>query len=200
MTILLADDHGMFRDSMSRWLTVADADLQVETAATLDEALTRLGQNPNMRLLVLDLCMPCMNGVDSIRDILAEWPDLRILIISASQEASLIRRCIRLGAHGFVPKSSSGEALLEAIHIVLAGHIYLPRGMRLTDDDYGFTERQEDILRLLAEGASNREIAERLYLAESTVKQYVSDILDRLGVDSRVKAALRANEILGLKS
>jgi len=200
MTILLADGHGMFRDSVSRWLAATDADMQVETAATLDEAMVRLGQNPSIRLLVLDLCMPCMNGADSIRDILLEWPDLRILIISASQETALIRRCIRLGAHGFVSKSSSGEALLEAIRIVLVGHIYLSQNVRLAEDDYDFTERQTDILRLLAEGASNREIAERLHLAESTVKQYVSDILARLGVDSRVKAALRANEILGLKT
>ncbi len=198
MTILVADDHGMFRESMRHWLASADAGFRVETAATLEEARQFLRKNPAIRLLMLDLRMPGMNGAESIRDILGEWANLRILVISASDDVALIRHCIRLGASGFAPKSLEGAALLEAINIVLGGHIYLPAGVRLADSGDGFTERQMDILRLLAEGESNRVIGKRLHLAESTVKQYVSDILEHLGVENRVKAALHARRILGL--
>jgi len=198
MSILLADDHGMFRDSISQWLQASESGFQVKSVDSLDAAKVYLQQHPHIKLLMLDLCMPGMHGAESIQDILAEWKNLRILIISSNEDAVLIRNCIQAGASGYAPKSLSGDALLEAIHIVMNGHIYLPKDVRLINADTDFSERQMNVLRMLAEGESNKKIAEHLCLAESTAKQYVSEILTRLGVNSRFKAGLRARQLLGL--
>jgi len=200
MSILLADDHAMFRDSIGQWLQRSESDFRVDTVDSLDAAKIFLQQHEHIQLLMLDLCMPGMQGAESIHDILHEWENLRILIISANEDAVLIRNCIQAGASGYAPKSLDGDALLEAIHIVMSGHIYLPKNVRLINADTNFSERQMDVLRMLAEGESNKAIAEQLCLAESTAKQYVSDILNRLGVNSRFKAGLRARQLLGMGS
>jgi len=197
LVILLADDHGLFRESIKRWLEEQDDAYRIETAASHAEIYAVLNSGLKPELMVLDLCMPGMNGAQSIRDLHAQWPVTPILIISANDDPLVIRDVIEAGASGFVSKSGNGEEMLEAIRQTLAGRTHIPSGV-MSDASPRFSEKQMKILRLLADGCSNRDIAEKAYLTEGTVKQYVSEILSKLGVDNRVQAGLRAREILGL--
>ncbi len=199
MTILLADDHGLFRESVKQWLEMLDTNYQIKTAANRAEVNAALANGIQPKLMLLDLCMPGMNGVESIREIHMAWPHIPILVVSANDDPLVIRGCIEAGASGFVSKSGQGEEMLDAIRQTLAGKTYIPANA-MSKTIPRFSDKQLKILRLLANGRSNREIAERAYLTEGTVKQYVSDILCKLGVDNRVQAGIRAREILGLNS
>ncbi len=199
MTILLADDHGLFRESVKRWLETLDTDYRIETAANHAQVHAALTNGIQPKLLLLDLCMPGMNGIESIRDIHVAWPQVPILVVSANDDPLVIRGCIDAGAAGFVSKSGQGEEMLDAIQRTLAGKTYIPSGA-MSGTIPRFSDKQIKILRLLAKGCSNREIADRIHLTEGTIKQYVSDILSKLGVDNRVQAGIRAREILGLNN
>lgn len=199
MTILLADDHGLFRESIKCWLETEGFEHRIATAASHDEVCKQLDAGPQPCLIMLDLNMPGMDGVDSIRSLHADWPDIPILVVSANEDKVVIRSCIEAGAAGFMPKSGDGHAMLDAIQDVLKGKSAIPAGV-MSVQTPKFSEKQQRILRLLAEGMSNKEIAKRAYLTEGTVKQYVKAILSKLDVDNRVQAGIRARAILGLNS
>lgn len=202
MVILLADDHGLYRDSIKLWLeTFGDMgeDLRIETAVSRDEITDFLEKDILPDLLVLDLCMPGMDGVESIREFHTTWPTMPILVVSANKDPMVIKGCIESGAAGFLSKSEEGKAIKEAIRQILSGNTYIPR-KALNTGTPSFSHKQTIILRLLGEGCSNREIAERTHLTEGTVKQYLRDIMLKLDVDNRAKVALRARQILGLST
>ncbi len=198
MTILLADDHGLFLESVRRWIE-SETDWHVVTATSHAEVQKRLAGGLQPRIVVLDMNMPGMEGIGAIRALREQWPEIPVLVVSANEDPAAVRACLEAGAAGFVAKSSEGPMLLEAIRDVLKGKSVAPAGTfsALTPRLSG---RKLDILRCLAEGLSNRDIARRVHLTEGTVKQYVSEILAELGVDNRVQAAIRAREILGLNS
>ena len=197
MTILLADDHGLFRESIKQWLEMLHDDRPIVTAASHAEVTTLLQRDSLPSLLMLDLCMPGMRGLESVREIHETWPDLPILVVSANDDPLVMRGCLDAGASGFLPKSGNGKTMQEAIHLVLNGGTYFPHEA-INRHLPRLSQKQLKILYLLAEGCSNRDIADKAFLTEGTVKQYVSEILSKLGVDNRVQAALRAREILGL--
>jgi DNA-binding NarL/FixJ family response regulator len=199
VTILLADDHGLFRESIRRWLESEGSEYRIVTATSHDDVRKQLQAGLQPRMLMLDLNMPGMDGMASIRSLHADWPDIPIMVVSANEDKAAIRACIEAGAAGFVPKSGDGGTMLDAIRDILNGKAVIPSGV-MSAQTPQFNDKQQKILRLLAEGLSNREIAEKTYLSEGTVKQYVSDILSKLDVDNRVQAGLRAREILGLNS
>jgi len=200
MHILIADDHGLFRDSMRAWLEQLDKDYHIDTASSLKDVLAALESEQNFRLLLLDLNMPGMQGVESVRHIIGRSNRTPVIVVSANDNKHAIRACLDAGAAGFVPKSSDGESILAAIRLVLSGGTFFPQGIGFSEDGLSFSEKQMKILHLVAKGASNRDIASELYLTEGTVKQYISDILNKLGVDNRTQAALVAREMLGIIS
>ncbi len=198
MTILLADDHGLFLESVRRWIE-NETEWRVVTATSHRQVQELLAGGLRPRLVVLDMNMPGMEGVGAIRTLHRNWPEIPVLVVSANEDPAAVRACLEAGASGFVAKSSDGPMLLEAIRDVLKGKSVAPAGAFSALTPH-LTDRQMDILRCLAEGLSNREIARRVHLTEGTVKQYVSEILAELRVDNRVQAAIRAREILGLNS
>ncbi len=199
MTILLADDHGLYRESVKRWLEAEDMELRIETVSDYASVADFLATGARPRLLMLDLCMPGMHGVSGVRQLHRDWPDVPILVVSANDDPLVIKGCLEAGAAGFVSKTVDGDELLAAVRRILAGGTIFPRHA-LHSPMPDFSAKQTKILYLLAEGLSNREIANECHLSEGTVKQYVSDILAKLDVDNRVQAGLRAREILGLAS
>ncbi len=199
LSILLADDHGLYRESIKYWLESSDVNFHIETAANYDEVTAFLKSGKAPRLLLLDLCMPGMNGVDSVRKIHDGWPSTPILVVSANDDPLVIKGCIEAGAAGFIAKSKNGESILAAIRQILAGNSVIPRSAMISHMPT-FSQKQLKILYLLADGCSNRDIAGKCHLTEGTVKQYVSDILSKLNVDNRVQAAIRSQKILGLIS
>jgi len=120
LTILLADDHGLFRESVKQWLEMLDTNYQIKTAANRAEVNIALANGIQPKLMLLDLCMPGMNGVESIREIHIAWPHIPILVISANDDPLVIRGCVETGASGFVSKSGQGEEMLDAIRQTLA--------------------------------------------------------------------------------
>jgi len=200
MHLLLADDHGLFRDSMRTWLQQLDADMRIDTAADCAGLLRRLEEEAHPDLVLTDLCMPDMEGVASLRRICAAAGWTPVLVISANRHPQTIAACLAVGAAGYVPKSADGATMLDAIRRVLAGGTYAPALEGGTDGPTlpAFTTRQMDLLHCLTRGLSNREIADELCLSVGTVKQYVSDILDKLEVDNRAQAGIAARRILGL--
>jgi len=196
MKILLADDHGLFRDSMAVWLNQLDANLEITFSASFDEVKHRL-TNQTFDLLMLDLGMPGMQGVISIecfRELCAKTP---VIIVSADENPLTITACIDAGANGYVTKSSSGETILLAIKQVLNGIKYIPE-TACSQQPLKLSNKQKQILAFIIDGHSNKVISEKLHFSEGTVKQYISRILRELNVDNRTQAANIGRELLGI--
>ncbi len=198
MHILWADDHALFREGMSNLLQTERPGCRVDIASSHAEVRKRLAEGLHPDILVLDFRMPGEEPLPAIRSIRASWPEIPLLVVSASDDPYVARSLRDAGANGFVPKSANANAILRAIDRILQGQHAFPKDASASPHD--FTPSQLRILRLLAEGLSNREIAEKTGHTEGTVKQYVKSILDILNVDNRVQAAIRAREILGLNS
>ncbi len=199
MEIVLADDHALYRESVKHWLENSEERYRVVVVGSLDALRTRLARGPAPDLVLLDLCMPGMKGVDSVRALCSDWPEVPVMVVSANEDHVAIRGCVEAGVSGYLPKSETGEAMLGAIRSVLEGKVVVPSAAMHARIPK-FSRKQMQILLLLAQGMGNREIAESVYLTEGTVKQYVSEILVKLGVDNRVQAAIRARQLLGLNS
>ena len=196
MRLLLADDHGLFRDSMAVWLKQLDEKLSIDFADSLDSVEKNLQQN-DYDLVMMDLGMPGMQGAVSIKQICSQLNDTPLLVVSADENPQAIRSCVDAGASGYVTKSSSGDTILLAARQVLSGARYLPINMDKTDT-FDLSEKQKQILAYLAEGLSNKDIAEKMCLSEGTIKQYVTKLLRLLDVDNRMQAGLKARELLGI--
>jgi len=196
LRLLLADDHGLFRDSMAVWLKQLDENLIIDFANSLNSVENNLQQN-DYDLVMMDLGMPGMQGAVSIKHICSQLGDTPVLVVSADENPLAIRSCVDAGASGYVTKSSPGDTILLAARQVLSGTRYLP-----IDIDSAATidisDKQKQILAHLAEGLSNKEIAEKMCLSEGTIKQYVTTLLRRLNVDNRMQAGLKARDILGI--
>lgn len=200
MNILLADDHGLFRDSMGMWLNQVHGNISIQTVSSLDALLKIPAGIQSFDLLLLDLYMPGMQGVQSVRTVCARAGDVPVVIVSAEESPLIMRACVDAGAAGYVPKSSKGEEILNAIHQVCNGHCYLPLAARKANSSLQLSPKQIELLSLLAKGYPNKEIAKRMFLSDGTVRQYVSIILNALGVENRTQASIRARAILGLET
>ncbi len=199
MRLLLADDHGLFRDSMSVWLRQLERDIHIDFADSYATVMQIL-QGGKYHLLMLDLDMPGMQGAYSVRRLRRDFPGTPMVVVSANESPLVIRACLEAGAAGYVTKSSEGDTILQAVRQVLSGAEYVPLCARIDKDDqqYDFTEKQMALLALLAEGRSNRDIAAQMHLSEGTIKQYVTRLLRELNVDNRMQAGLKAKKLLGI--
>jgi len=196
MRILIADDHTLFRDCLSLWLEQLSNQVDIIMAATYQEVLNHLGNEEKIDLILLDLSMPDMQGTLSIEKIYSIAKKTAIAVISADERREVIRFCFDLGLAGYISKSTDGETLINWIRRILDGQRCFP----VIDlcESYEFNHKQKQIMALLAEGCSNKDIATKLFLSEGTIKQYVSEILKQMGVDNRVQAAIKAREYLGI--
>lgn len=197
MKILLADDHGLFRDSMATWLQQCPEKIEIEFASDWASLTTQL--DPKLSLIMLDLGMPGMTGPNCIRELIKQLPTVPILVVSANDEPFTIRACFESGASGYITKASDGCEILKAVSIVLNGGSYRPPLASPNEQllsTPSLSTKQFELLACLAKGISNREIALQLNLSEGTVKQYVSQLLTILNVDNRTQAGNEARKIL----
>lgn len=207
MKIILADDHTLFRDGFVLLLKQLEADAEVITAGSLEEALEQARAHPDADLLLLDLQMPGMQGLVSVQAVMREFPSLPVAILSASDSRQVMEALLAAGAAGFIPKASSAQVMLSALKLILAGGVYLPA--QLLNSGQGvaaaagsaaakggpLTPRQLDVLRLLCEGKSNKLICRELDLGEGTVKAHIAAIFRALNVNNRTEAALEAKRL-----
>ena len=204
INVLLVDDHAIVREGLRALLDDAEGTRIVGEAANGDEAVELAGKlQPN--LILMDLKMPGLPAVDAIRLIRAKYPKIQVLVLTSYVEDTQVQEVISAGALGYVLKDVERSELLRAMNTVARGQPWLHAEAQKSllnrmrkpaefDPIQLLTERERSVLKLLAQGKSNRDIGKALHLTEGTVKGYVSTILAKLKLDDRTQAALFAVE------
>ena len=214
--ILIVDDQRLMREGL-RTLLELESDLAIAAEAEDGQAALEQYEATRPAVVLMDIRMPRLDGVEATRRLCQRWPEARVIILTTFDDDAYVFDGLRAGALGYLLKDVSGHELAEAVRQVAAGGALIEPSVarkvlaefaRLAEPDRPdltrpaldrlpepLSEREQGILRLLASGANNRQIASQLFLAEGTVKNYISTILAKLGVQDRTQAALRAREL-----
>lgn len=201
--VVLAEDHAVVREATAE-VVDHQADMQVVGQAGSGEEAVTLARQLRPDVVVMDIAMPRLNGLEATRQIVGECPACRVLVLSAREDEHHILQLIQAGAVGYLPKTVGLDTLLEAIRATARGESVLPPAIATVvvghlagraparEADTPLTERQLEVLALAAEGLTNYDIAQRLYVSVRTVEAHLTHIYDRLGVSSRTEAVVRA--------
>jgi DNA-binding NarL/FixJ family response regulator len=204
--LIIADDHPLFRGALREAVSGLLARVDIAEAGTFDAAAELLERSSDVDLILLDLAMPGVRGFSGLMFMRAQYPSVPVIVVSATDEPIVIRRCMEFGASGFIPKTLGVEVMRSAIKRVLDGGVWTPPDVDLTavsDVETGelmarmatLTPQQVRVLMMLSEGLLNKQIAFQLGVSEATVKAHVSAILQKLGVESRTQAVIAAAKI-----
>jgi DNA-binding NarL/FixJ family response regulator len=194
-TILITDDHAVVREGLAAMIG-RRAEMQVVAEASNGVQAVELALKHKPDILLMDLRMPQMGGVEAIRTIRAAWPEARVIVLTTFDGDEDIFRALQAGAKGYLLKDTPREELLEAIRTVHAGRKHIPPEVaakladRLTSET--LTEREREVLQLIVAGQSNKEIGASLNISEGTVKVHVNSLLGKLGVSDRTQAVTAA--------
>ncbi len=194
-SVLIADDHLLLRDTLLHYLD-AEPDLQIDAASTFAEALDKVQAHGRYDVVVLDVVMPGMSGLESVVQMLAANAGGAVVLMSGQIPHALIDGAMRAGARGFIPKSLPAGTLRQALRQVLAGRVYLPPELHsdlpraLPAGLAHLTPQEGRVLRHLCEGRSNKEIARAMDLTEVTIKTHMRAICTKLDARNRTHAAL----------
>jgi two-component system response regulator DevR len=201
--VLIADDHEMVRAGL-RILLASEPDIEIVGEAGTGSQTLAQARRLQPEVVLLDARLPDMPGWDVCHDLCEAFPDLAVAILTTFTDDELVRQCVRAGARGYLLKEIPRIDLASSIRSLAAGESVIDRkvlpqvlavarqGAHSADAEQPLTERQRTILRLVADGLSNREIAEQVHLSELTVKSYIEDMLKQLGARNRVHAAILA--------
>ena len=197
-TIIIADDHPLFRNALFQSVHMAISGANLLEADSLDALLTLLKKEDEPDLLLLDLKMPGANGMSGLIQLRAEYPDLPIVVISASEDASVVTQVKSHGAFGFIPKSSDMRELVNALNQVLNGDPFFPEGLitnnaacsDLAEKIATLTPQQYKVLGMLSDGLLNKQIAYELNVSEATIKAHMTAIFRKLDVKNRTQAVI----------
>jgi len=200
--VLLVDDHSVVRQGLRMFLGL-DPEIEVVGEGGDGAEGLRLARALRPDVVVMDLLMPVMDGITAIGHLRRELPDTEVIALTSVLEDDKVIGAVRAGAIGYLLKDTQADELIRAIKGAAAGQAQLSRAaaerlmreVRAPESPETLTERETDVLRLLATGQSNKEIARNLGVNESTVKSHVSSILSKLGVQGRTQAALHAARI-----
>jgi len=199
MKILLVDDHQLLRDGMSMLLHGKHGDaLELLYAENGCAALGLAEAHADLELILLDIDLPDIHGFQVLKELRKKYSASPVLVLSGNTELQFVRKCIELGASGFLPKTSSGRQMLAVIDLVLNGGSYIPPEIMQAgietqcQSPVSLTERQLGVLVLLQKGLSNKSIAQTLEISLPTVKTHVREILRKLTVNNRTEAVNEA--------
>jgi DNA-binding NarL/FixJ family response regulator len=202
MKILIVDDHTLFREGLSHILQQLDDALQTIEASSYETALTALADCPDVDFVLLDLNMPGKDGFSVLEQVGLTYPFVPIAVLSASRRQSEIDKVLNTQAMGFIPKDSSGQVMLDAVRLMMAGGIYKPTTTQMLSsisdtslsgrEIQNLTPRQREVLSMLALGDSNKKIADQLFITEATTKMHITAIFKFLGVSNRTQATIEA--------
>ena len=200
--ILIADDHSVVRQGLKMFLGL-DADFEVVAEAANGAEALRLAHEHKPDVVLMDLLMPVMDGITATAAIRRELPETEVVALTSVLEDASVIGAVRAGAIGYLLKDTESNELRRAIKAAAAGQVQLSpqaaarlmREVRAPESPEVLTERELEVLRMLEQGQSNKEIARSLVIGEKTVKTHVSSILGKLGVPSRTQAALYAVRI-----
>ena len=209
--VLLVDDQRLMRDGLR---TLIELETDLDIAGEAEDGLQAITAYRNLGpdIVLMDVRMPNLNGVEATRRIKADWPEANVLILTTFDDDEYIFEGLRAGASGYLLKDVSGKELAAAIRTVAnGGTLIAPSVARKVVSEFArlkpaseasseslpdpLSEREIEILQEVAKGYSNKEIADQLYLAEGTVKNYVTSILQKIGARDRTQAAIRAREL-----
>jgi DNA-binding NarL/FixJ family response regulator len=194
MKILVVDDHPLILHALTQVLPDLDTDLEMLGAMNREETLTMLARHPDCALILLDLALPGAHGLALLAELRRDFPRLPIVVLSATHDRATVGSALAAGARGFIAKTAHPRLLLDAVRTVLAGGEHVTRDIAPTRtsvidgvsvDVLGLTQRQSEVMLLLAQGKPNKLICRDLCLSEGTVKVHVSAILKALNVHSR---------------
>lgn len=208
MQILVADDHKLVRDGLKPFLQELGPDVEILDAANMDEALGAADKAEHLGLVLLDLMMPGMDGLKGLTALKAKCPTVPVVIVSGFSSRDHVVSAVQAGASGFIPKTVSGTAMVNALRLVLSGEKYLPSSTFFEETANGnsmslpvaakpagvpppfdkLSRREAEILVLLVEGRTNKEIAICLLLQEITIKVHLRNVYRKIGAANRAQA------------
>jgi DNA-binding NarL/FixJ family response regulator len=212
--LLLVDDQHLIRQGLKALLEL-EPDLEIVGEAENGQRAIQMVESLKPNVVLMDVRMPIMDGVAATREICQRFPSTKVLVLTTFDDDEYISESLRFGAAGYLLKDTPSEELAAAIRMVQKGYTQLAPGLvekmiakvpapaptktiNLPPGLNELTPREKEVLRLIAAGASNREIARSLYITEGTVKNHVTNILNRLGLRDRTQAAIFANTFLPL--
>ncbi|WNR44361.1 response regulator transcription factor [Paenibacillus roseipurpureus] len=218
--LMIVDDQRLLVDGLMTIINFQD-DMEVVGTAENGVKALELIQNVRPDVVLMDVQMPVMNGVETTKRMMSLYPDTIILILSTFADADIIVECMAHGAKGFLLKDIRGERLVAMIRDAISGELVLPAAIatklaerlhrlssnlkdeldkeRMKNRDFGFTEREEEIIRLLVKGWNNRQIAAALFISEGTTRNYISAIYNKLGTSDRAHALVLLKELMDEK-
>lgn len=203
---VVADDHPLFRGALRQALEDMLDSVDIAEAASFEEVIEAVSETSEPDLLLLDLNMPGTEGFSGLIFLRAQFPAVPIVIVSASDDRTVIRRSLEFGASGFIPKSAGIDQMRAALKEILNGEVWVPDNVDLEVDEDSepsriaarlatLTPQQVRVLMMLSRGLLNKQIAFELKVSEATVKAHVSAILQKLGVDSRTQAVIALSRV-----
>lgn len=189
--LILVDDHLLFADAVKFMLESAGAGIEAQVFSSLTSALELLSTDAVVDLALIDFSMPGVSGLDALDALAACRPGLSVAFLSGLDDPQLATEALNRGARGWLSKSMGGEALTNALSLLLAGERFVPADLLLRQQSTPLTQREQDVADLVARGLSDKEIAEQLSLQVGTVKVHVKSLLRKFGTANRTQFALR---------
>jgi len=213
MKIIIADDHALFREALAHYIERSEPDATVILTQDFHGVMESLQQDSGIDLVMLDLRMPGMNGLQGLQKLRSAYPLQNIVLLSGLAQDADVKQAIDMGARGYFPKTLPGKIMLQGIYKILQGETFIPMDHN-TDavmpsyfsdagmspppatDNVNLTPREKQVLGFLSRGVSNKEIAQALDLQVVTIKLHVRGICRKLGVKNRTQAALKAQSLM----
>ena len=207
MKVLIVDDHALFRDGLSLQLEKINSEFIILQASNFNQALRFAETDSAISMIVMDLDMPDINWQEALKELKNKAPNAKFVVVSAKDDASVIRQSLELGVSGFISKRSEPEVLNKALQLVLDGGTYLPSSVLqpspstiVQDRKYSgtaksLTNRQNQVLNLVAQGLSNKQIAYEMGVSEATVKLHINALLRSVGATNRTQAVIMAQKM-----
>jgi DNA-binding NarL/FixJ family response regulator len=211
MKVLIVDDHALIREALYAVLKQLKREAVIFEASNSSQAMHIVEEHPDISLILLDINLPDRDGFSVLRELRDRYATIAIIILSSSDDQDTVKHAFKLGALGFIPKTTEREVMLNAIKLVFSGGIYIPSeileettssprltnklAMRGSPKGLGLTDRQIEVLALLMKGKSNKIIAKTLNMAVPTVKNHVTVVLKALSVTSRTEAVIKVGKM-----
>ena len=206
MKVLITDEQSLFRDGLSLRLKQINQDINILQSANLIEMQKLLSKEPDIDILILDIDLAELSATEVINKIKTTAPNTKIVAISASEDTRNIRKILSNGVKGYIPKKSDSNNLSGALKLILDGGTYIPLAMLENNIDYNkniqqhslkknLTNRQSQVLDLIAQGKSNKQIAYDMGVSEATVKLHINALLRSLKVNNRSQAVITAQKL-----
>lgn len=215
LSSIIADDHPLFRMALQQAIAEVIGD-EVRFTEDFEQTIEALSKQENTDLLFLDLKMPGNDGLTGLMNIISSFPNLSVIIVSAEESVQVIHKVMEMGACAFIPKSSSLDKMAEAVEHVLNGEFWVPDYINLdaienTDTQNAdikeslsrlaqLTPNQLKVLKMMADGLLNKQIAYELSISESTVKQHSSQVLKKLGLNNRTQAGVIYKQLTSIEN